>query len=160
MKKILILTLALFALTACGREEKLSLEEALVNNFEGDSDLNDYNLDPKEMAACVLEAISDSLPVMPTDPKRAQFFEAYAIFLSQPQSPEAANKMIEGQKDLFGSIRAAREAALSITDHIMTCEGTLIQRRDEAPPKRKHSDAPPGSQQPTPTETPPAPAAN
>lgn len=153
MKKSLLVLTVLLTLAACGHNEKLSLEEALLASLKNDQDLKDYKLDPQEVADCTLDAISDSLPVMPTDPRRAQYFEAYAQFLSSPTSPEEAHRMIEGQKQLFGSVQAARQAALSVTDHIMTCMGLLIAART---PEDKGESAPP-----TPTNSPtPAPAPN
>lgn len=148
MKKPLLVLTALLSLTACGQKEKLGLEEALLARLNEDQDLKDYKLNPQEVADCTLEGISDSLPIMPTDPRRAQYFEAYAQFLSSPTSPEEAHRMIEGQKELFGSVQAARQAALSITDHIMTCMGLLIAARtpedngQSAPPTSTNSPTP------------------
>jgi hypothetical protein len=152
MKKPLLVFTALLTLAACGQQEKLSLEEALLASLKNDQDLKDYKLDPQEVADCTMESISDALPVMPTDPRRAQYFEAYAQFLSSPSSPDDAHRMIEGQKELFGSVQAARQAALSVTDYIMTCMGLLIAART---PEDKGQSAPP-----TPTNIPtPAPDA-
>lgn len=151
MKKLLLVFTTLLTLAACGQQEKLTLEEALLASLKNDQDLKDYKLDPQEVADCAMESISDSLPIMPTDPRRAQYFEAYAQFLSSPSSPEEAHRMVEGQKELFGSVQAARQAALSVTDHIMTCMGLLIAART---PEDKGESAPP-----TPTNIPtPAPA--
>ncbi|HLF96145.1 MAG TPA: hypothetical protein VI457_03295 [Methylococcaceae bacterium] len=152
MKKLLPVLAALLTLAACGHKEKLSLEEALLANLKNDQDLKDYKLDPQEVADCAMEAISDSLPVMPTDPRRAQYFEAYAQFLSSPSSPEEAHRMIEGQKELFGSVQAARQAALSITDHIMTCMGLLIAAR--TPEDKGESALPTPTNEPTPAQAP------
>lgn len=149
MKKPLLVFAALLTLAACGQKEKLSLEEVLLTNLKNDQDLKDYKLDPQEVADCTMGAISDALPVMPTDPRRAQYFEAYAQFLGSPSSPEEAHRMIEGQKELFGSIQAAREAAMSITDHIMTCMGMLIAAR--TPEEKGQSAAPMPMNTPAPT---------
>jgi predicted small lipoprotein YifL len=161
MKKLLLVLAALLTLAACGQKEKVSLEEALLTSLKNDQDLKDYNLDPQEVADCTLEAISDSLPVMPTDPRRAQYFEAYALFLSAPSSPQDAHKMIEGQKELFGSVQAARQAAMSVTDHIMTCMGLLIAARDtegqNGPAQHPRDDA---AAAPAPDAAPQQPAAN
>lgn len=164
MKKLLLVIAALLTLAACGQKEKISLEEALLTSLKNDQDLKDYNLDPQEVANCTLDAISDSLPVMPTDPRRAQYFEAYALFLSAPSSPENAHKMIEGQKELFGSIQAARQAAMSVTDHIMTCMGLLIAARDpegqKGPAAQHPTDDAAAASAPAPDLVPPQPATN
>jgi hypothetical protein len=155
MKKSLLVFAALLTLAACGQKEKLGLEETLLAQLKEDQDLKDYQLDPKEVADCTLEAISDSLPVMPTDPRRAQYFEAYAQFLRTPSSAEEAHKLIEGQKELFGSVQAARQAALSVTDHIMSCMGLLIAARD---PEEKGKSAEPTPMNTLTPPTTPAPA--
>jgi hypothetical protein len=41
-------------------------------------------------------------------------------------------------KDLFGSTENAREAATTITDHIMTCMGKAIEKATPNAPDPKH----------------------
>lgn len=146
MKRNLLALAALLTLAACGHKEKVSLEEVLLERLKSDSDLQDYKLDPQQVADCTIDAISDSLPVMPTDPRRAQYFEAYAKFLGTPSSAEEAQRIFEEQKELFGSVQAARQAGLSVTEHIMTCMGALISAQS---PEEKGQSA-----EPTPLNTP------
>lgn len=139
MKKLLFAMLAASALTGCGRQEKLTLEQALLAKMEADSDLKDYKIDPQEMAACVLNEIADSLPVMAVDTRRGAYYDAYAKFLTIT-TPQEAKKAIDEATPLFGTPQDARKAAFSITDHVMTCMGQFTDRT--APPERETQAAP------------------
>lgn len=128
MKKIMIAAMIAALLSACsGGPEQVSLKEALVAKLKDDSDLKDYNIEAAEVADCVVKAITDGLPGFPGDPKRAKFYEAYAKFVAV-RSPNDAEKAINEYKDLFGSVIQAREAAVSVTDHIMGCMGIAIEQ--------------------------------
>ncbi|QSA98978.1 hypothetical protein JWZ97_01705 [Methylococcus sp. EFPC2] len=119
--------LSVLLLAACSSKEQTGLKEALTVKLQDDQDLKDYKLDPKEVAACVEKAISDGLPGIPGDPRRPQYYEAYAKFVSV-NSPGDAEAAVQQYKDLFGGIKQAHEAANTITDHIMTCMGTAIEQ--------------------------------
>lgn len=139
MKKILLLALMAVALVACAKKEKTGLRDVLIERFKDDQDLKDYKLDPEGVADCVVDEIGSSLPGFAGDPRRAQYFDAYARFLNVKSSADAEKSIADFQQ-LFGSTQRAREAATSITDHIMTCMGKAIdnaptdgQRVKEAP---------------------------
>ena len=132
MKKTIVLLLAAFCLTACpGRQEQTNLKDALNAKLQDDSDLKDYKINPAEITDCVVDAIGDSLPGLPGDPRHARYFQAYAKFLSVKSETDIDNAMKEF-KDLFGSEKEARTAAVGITDHIMTCMGMAIAKRGDA----------------------------
>ncbi|MDD1649814.1 MAG: hypothetical protein LUO80_05400 [Methylococcaceae bacterium] len=126
MKKLLILALTALALVGCAKKEKTGLREVLIERFKDDQDLKDYKLDPGVVADCVVDEIAGSLPGFAGDPRRAQFFEAYARFLNVKSSADAENSIAEFEQ-LFGSKQQARQAATSITDHVMTCMGKSIE---------------------------------
>jgi hypothetical protein len=126
MKKTIILAAALLSLVACAKQEKTGLREVLIERFKDDSDLKDYKLDPAEVADCVVDEISASLPGFSGDPRRAQFFEAYEHFLNVKSQADADRSLKEFEQ-LFGSAQNARVAATSITDHVMTCMGKAIE---------------------------------
>ena len=126
MKKLIVLLLAALALVACGKKEKTGLREILIERFSEDQDLKDYNLDPAGVADCVVDEISSSLPGFAGDPRREEFFRAYERFFTVKSAQDAENS-IKDFEQLFGSRQKAREAALGITDHIMTCMGKAIE---------------------------------
>jgi len=125
MKNLLIAFLAVFLLTGCTSKEKTTLKEALVAKFKDDSDLKDYKLDPETIADCVVGEISNGLPGFPGDPRRERLFEAYTHF-ADAKSPADAEKAVADYQQLFGSVKEARHAALSVTDHVMTCMGKAV----------------------------------
>jgi hypothetical protein len=118
------------ALSACGSsKEQLDLKEALLSKLKDDSDLKDYKLDPSDIADCIVDEITDSLPGIVGDPRRPRFLEAYAKFIAV-KSPSDAEMAAETYKDLFGSAQQAREAGLGVTDYIMSCIGAAVEKRD------------------------------
>ncbi len=125
MKKIIVLSFLALSLIACAKKEKTGLRDTLVERFKEDQDLKDYKLDPEQVADCVVDEIASSLPGFAGDPRRPQFFEAYERFLSVKSQAEAEQSLNDFTR-LFGSPEAARVAATSITDHIMTCMGKAI----------------------------------
>ncbi len=139
MKKLFIVALAALVLMGCARKEKTGLREVLIERFKEDQDLKDYQLDPAVVADCVVDEIAMSLPGFAGDPRRPQFFEAYARFLNVKSSADAEKAVADFEK-LFGSKQKAHQAATSITDHVMTCMGKSI----EAAPSDGHR-APPAA---------------
>jgi len=127
MKKSLIVFCALALLSGCAGKEQTDLKSVLTAKLKEDSDLKDYKIEAEDVAECVVGEISTDLPGFPGDPRREQFYQAYARFASV-RSPDDAEKSINEYKDLFGSVKQAREAALNITNHIMTCMGKAIER--------------------------------
>jgi hypothetical protein len=125
MRQLLIAMAAVGLLAGCNTKEKVGLRDVLIERFKDDQDLKDYKLDPTEVADCVVDEISQTLPGFAGDPRRDKFFEAYARFLGV-KSPADAEKSIADFQALFGSAKKAREAATSVTDHIMTCMGKAI----------------------------------
>lgn len=121
----MIAFLAVFLLAGCSSKEKTTLKEALLAKFKDDSDLKDYKLDPETIADCVLGEISSGLPGFAGDPRREQYFEAYTRF-ANAKSPADAEKAVADYQQLFGSVKDARRAALSVTDHVMTCMGKAV----------------------------------
>lgn len=129
IKLVLAACVALGLFSGCNTKQKTGLQETLVERLKDDQDLKDYNLDPAEVAECVVKEITDSMPGFAGDPRREKYFEAYGRFLAV-KSPADAEKAIGEFQQLFGSPKKAREAANSITDHIMTCMGKAIEGSD------------------------------
>lgn len=136
MKKLLFAICAFSLLAACTTKEQTGLREVLIERFKDDQDLKDYKLDPAGVADCVVKEIAESLPGFAGDPRRDRYFEAYAHFLSV-KSPGDAEKAIADFQELFGSAKKAREAATSISDHIMTCMGKAIESAEAEPQRQR-----------------------
>ena len=129
MKKVLLCFIIALAITACQKsKEQMGLKEALVAKLQNDSDLKDYKIEPAEMAECVYQQIADNAPGMPGDPKRPRYFEAYTKFVAVG-SPGDADRAIKEYQDVFGDVKAATNAAMSVTDSIMSCMGSAIDAR-------------------------------
>lgn len=126
MKKLIVLFLAALVLSACAKKEKTGLRDVLAQRFSEDQDLKDYKLDPAEVADCVIDEISSTLPGFAGDPRRDEFFKAYEKFFNVKSAADAEASVNEFER-LFGSRQKAREAALGVTDHIMTCMGKAIE---------------------------------
>jgi hypothetical protein len=130
-KKTLVLLTIFLSLIGCdSQKEQLGLREAVLARLQEDPDLKDYKLDPASVTDCVVASIADGAPGMPGDPRRDAYFTAYARILSV-KTPTEADQVVEQYKDLFGSQKGAREAALRVTDYIMTCMGEAIEDRGE-----------------------------
>lgn len=137
MKKLFIAMCVVVSFAGCSKKEKTGLHDVLVDRFKDDQDLKDYNLDPQDIADCVVDEIAVSLPGFAGDPRRSQFFDAYARFLNV-KSESDAEKSVREFEQLFGGAQRAREAATSITDHVMTCMGKGIEN---ATPNGKRAPA-------------------
>lgn len=126
MKNFLIVLCAAFVLAGCSGKEQTGLKEVLVAKFKDDQDLKDYKLDPEPVADCVVREIGSTLPGFAGDPRRDQYFAAYVRFFNV-KSPSDAEKSIADFTELFGSAKKARDAATSVTEHIMNCMGKAIE---------------------------------
>jgi len=115
-------------LTGCDRG-KSGLEQALAENFRDDQDLKDYKIDPDDMAECVADKISSAIPGLPGAPQRKAYFEAYTKMVKVTANKENPQPVLEENKEVFGSVRKAREAAFGITAHVLDCMGELVQQQ-------------------------------
>lgn len=129
-KVTFVACLVLFLIGCDTNQQTLGLREAVLRKLKDDPDLKDYKLEPAAVADCVVEAISDDAPGIPGDPRREEYFKAYAHIMSV-NTPTEAEKILEQYKEFFGSAQGVREAALKVTDHIMTCMGEAIEERGE-----------------------------
>ena len=126
MKMLLIVLCAFWGLTGCSTKEQTGLREALIEKFKDDQDLKDYSLDPASVADCIVKEITATVPGFPGDPRRDRYFEAYTHFIGA-RSPGDAERAITDYQELFGSAKKAREAATSVTNHVLTCMGKAIE---------------------------------
>jgi hypothetical protein len=128
-KNLSILMLAATLLLAGCDRGKSGLEQALAENFRDDQDLKDYKIDPDEMAECVADEIAGSIPGLPGAPQRKAYFEAYTKMIKVTTNDQDPQQVLEENQEVFGSIRKAREAAFSVTAHILDCIGTLVEQQ-------------------------------
>ncbi len=126
MKQLLILMTIAVLLTGCASKERNEFEEKLAARLALDPDLKDYNLDPNEMASCVVSEIAKTLPGFRGTPARKSYWEAYAAFESARNTDEALST-VKKYKDVFGSEQKASAAAMEVTQYIMYCMGQLIE---------------------------------
>ncbi|MGI9211847.1 MAG: hypothetical protein ACR2HF_05190 [Methylococcaceae bacterium] len=129
MNKLLLILAAAVLLSACSTPQQTDLKTALLQKLKDDSDLKDYKIDPAEIADCVVGEITAEIPAYAGDPRRERFFQAYTKFVSI-NSAEEAEKALAEFEELFGSKKAAREAAANIANHNMTCMGKAIDHSD------------------------------
>ena len=129
MKKNLsiLMIAAILLLAGCDRG-KSGLEQALAESFRDDQDLKDYKIDPDEMAACVAGEIAGSIPGLPGAPQRKAYFEAYTKMIKVTANNQDPQQVLEENKEVFGSVRKAREAAFGVTSHILDCMGKLVEQ--------------------------------
>lgn len=131
LKKTTILALLIALLGGCEPpKQAVGLREAILAKLKDDPDLKDYKLEPAAVADCVMKLISDDAPGITGDPRRDAYFEAYTYLMSV-KTPTEAEQALEKYKDFFGSPQGVREAALKVTDHIMSCMGEAIEERGE-----------------------------
>ncbi len=131
MSRVAFLVLLVLLLGACDtKQQTLGLREAVLQKLRDDPDLKDYKLDPAAVADCVVKTIADDAPGLPGDPRRETYFKAYSQIMSV-KTPTEAEQIVEQYKEFFGSQQSVREAALKVTDHIMTCMGEAIEERGE-----------------------------
>ena len=154
MKKLIVLFLAALVLSACAKKEKTGLKDVLTQRFSEDQDLKDYKLDPADVADCVIDEIASTLPGFAGDPRRDEYFKAYEKFFNVKSAADAESSVNEFER-LFGTRQKAREAALGITDHIMTCMGKAIEN---APTDGHRAQPPEPSYAKSPNPAPTAPA--
>ena len=126
MKQLLILIMTAALLAACASKERNEFEEKLAARLALDPDLKDYNLDPNEVASCVVSEIAKTLPGFRGTPARKPYWEAYAAFESARNTDEALST-VKKYKDVFGSEQKASAAAMEVTQYIMYCMGQLIE---------------------------------
>jgi hypothetical protein len=126
MKILLTLTFAGLSLLGCAQKEQAELRTVLIERFKAHEDIQAYQLDPATMADCMIDEIAMGLPGFAGDPRRPQYFTAYARFLTVQSATEADGALAEFER-LFDGKKNARMAATSIPEHEFTCMGKLIE---------------------------------
>ena len=129
MKKILLICIAVLLLPACADQQQY--EQAVLANMETDQDIKDYNMDPEDMADCVVDISAKSMPgVFTYDPERMTSFRNYAKMLSMNTVVDK-KKMLDELRSLFGSPKALAEAHRNYAESVMRCLNIIEQRAEE-----------------------------
>ncbi|PKM11669.1 MAG: hypothetical protein CVV13_08265 [Gammaproteobacteria bacterium HGW-Gammaproteobacteria-3] len=135
MKKLLLFTLAAFAVSGCA--EKSQYEQAVLEQMQVDSDLKDYKLTPEDMTRCVVELSSGKMPgIFPLDPKRLEAYRNYSkmLTLNKAEHPE---QVLEELRVAFGSPHALAEAHSIYTESVLNCVASLLA---ETGPENKEAE--------------------
>lgn len=129
MKKPLLLLIASSLLAGCGSKDKEAFEQALIKQFENDSDMKDYNIPPEDMAACVLDGIRVPGPPWGND-KQAAYYQAYTKLLAVREQPAIAAQALKDAETVFGSAKQATAAALRISESTMQCLTVIVGKNE------------------------------
>ncbi len=129
MKKLLLICTSALVLTACA--DKNQYEEAVLAQMEKEQDIKDYNIDPVEMADCVVSTTSKNMPgLFPLDPDRLMSYQRYTKMLSMNTAKDK-KKTFEELRTTFGSEKELGDAHSNYTESFMECINVFIQRAIE-----------------------------
>ncbi len=129
MKKILLICATVVLLTACA--DKKQYEEVVLAQMEKEQDIKDYNIDPQEMADCVVESTSKNMPgFFPFDVKRLTAYQNYTKMLSMSTAKDK-KKTFDELRSTFGSPQELGAAHSNYTESQMTCINIFIQRAED-----------------------------
>ncbi|MCK5478471.1 MAG: hypothetical protein KAI44_06115 [Methylococcales bacterium] len=129
MKKIFLVCISIFLLPACADKE--NYEAAVLAEMQAEQDVKDYNIDPEEMAECVVDVSSKKMPgLFPYDPDRLTAYQHYTKMLSM-RTTKNKKEMLEELRSTFGSPKELAEAHNNFTDSMLNCISVFIQRATE-----------------------------
>lgn len=128
MKKILILCASALLLTSCADKEQYT--QAVLAEMQSEQDVKDYNIDPEDMAECIVETSSKNMPgSFPLDPDRMMAYRNYARMVSMStSSAKDKKKTFEELRSLFASPKELGDAHSNYTESVMTCINIFVQR--------------------------------
>lgn len=122
MKKYIICGILL--LVGCSERDEYS--QAVVEQMKSDKDVNDYKIDLKNMARCVVETSSNKMPgLLPIDPDRRQAYKNYAKMLEMSKSNDP-QKALEELRQAFGSPKNLADAHSNYAESVVECMSGLV----------------------------------
>lgn len=126
MKKLLLICISVLLLPACADKEQY--EAAVLAEMQAEQDVKDYNIDPAQMAECVVDVSSKNMPgSFPLDPARLTAYQNYTKMLSMSTAKDK-QKTFNELRSTFGSPKELAEAHSNYTDSIMNCYSVIIDR--------------------------------
>lgn len=126
MKKTLIISLSVIALSACS--EKDEYEKTVFEVISQDSDIQSYQLDPETVTDCIVDLSSKKMPgVIPFEPRRIAAYKGYTkmIALKTSEKPE---EVLTELRESFGSARGLADAHRNYSESYMECISTVTNR--------------------------------
>lgn len=126
-----IFSIGLFAVLLTGCAEKAEYEEAVLQLMEEDKDIKDYQLNPEQMTACVVQTTAAKMPgALVFGPDRRQAYINYTKMLMLEKS-EDPKKTLDELKEEFGSARALADARLNYAQSVYNCVTNLVSKTEE-----------------------------
>ncbi len=139
MKNLLLICISALLLSSCSDKE--AYNQAILTQMQNDQDTKDYNIDPEEMATCVLDLSTKKMHgVFPLDPDRMTAYKNYTKMLSMSSAKDKKKTFEELHKN-FGSPHELAQAHSNYTESVLNCF-TAILMESENPTKTKDSSTP------------------
>ncbi len=126
MKKILIISLSVIALSACS--EKDEYQQTVLELVSNDSDIQSYHLDPETVTNCIVDLSTKKMPgFAPFEPIRKAAYKGYTqmIALKTSKKPE---EVLQQLRESFGSARGLADAHRNYAESYMECITTVTNR--------------------------------
>jgi len=128
MKKILLLCTSALFLTACADKEQY--KAAVLVEMQGEQDLVDYKIDPKQMTECIVDLSTKKMPgAFAFDPTRLTAYQNYTKMLSM-HTVKDKQKTLEELRTVFGSPKELAEAHGNYTVSVMDCLAAIIKKSE------------------------------
>lgn len=137
MKKLLLIALPAFMLTACA--DKNQYQQAVLEQMQKEQDIKDYKIDPEKIAKCVVETSSGNMPgAFAFDPARMMAYRNYAKMLNLSKA-EDPKKALEVLRNDFGSAKELSDAHNNYSESLVECYTALISATDEKSKKEQET---------------------
>lgn len=134
MKKILLIALAPFLLTACADKQKF--QDAVLARVQKDQKLQEeqhlkeYKIDLERLTRCVVDTSSAKMPgIFPFDPTRMMAYRNYAKMLTLDTSADPKKALEELRTD-FGSPKGLAEANSNFTESMLDCYSAMVSETE------------------------------
>lgn len=133
MKKLSLAVLSALLVSGCAEKEQY--EEVVLEQMQKEQDVKDYNLDPEQMAKCVVDTTSSHMPgAFSLDPDRLAAYRNYTKMLTLDKSEDPKKTLAELRND-FGSAKALSDAHSNYTESMVSCYSAVINRTESTTKK-------------------------
>lgn len=129
MKKILLICVSAFLLSACAEKEQY--KQAVFARMQNEQDLKDYKIDPEQITKCIVDMSSKNMPgSFPLATERLAAYKNYAKMLTL-NSAEDKQKTLEELRSIFGSPKELANAHSNYTESVMNCIATVSSQSED-----------------------------